>query len=68
MTDRIRTLTVVLDDDIRVDDAQEVVSAISLLRCVGSVEAGPVVDVGTLLARRAARRVLLEELLEGLKR
>ena len=44
MTDRIRTLSVVLEQDFRDDDVQCVVDAIHMIRGVGKVEIGKVVD------------------------
>jgi hypothetical protein len=41
MTDRTRHLTVVLEEDMRVDDAEAVVNAIKMIRCVAEVEVGP---------------------------
>ena len=37
MTDRIHSLTVVLDHNIRDDDVQCIVDAIKMIRCVGEV-------------------------------
>lgn len=42
MTDRIRTLTVLLDRDIRTDDVEPLVAAIEHLKGVRKVELGPV--------------------------
>lgn len=56
MTDRVRTLTVTLDRDMRDDDVQAVVEAIRMVKCVGDVQLGPVVDSFTHDARMAFRR------------
>lgn len=37
MTDRIRSITVALDHDIREDDVQALVEAIKMMRCVAAV-------------------------------
>ena len=38
MTDRYNALTVVLDHDIRSDDAESIINAIEMIRCVLSVK------------------------------
>ena len=53
MTDRVRTLTVVLERDTRTDDAEETIRAISMIRGVVSVEKGPVVSLEQHHARLA---------------
>ena len=53
MTDRVRTLTVVLDQDMRVDDVEIVTSAISMIRHVQSVTTGTPVDMKDWGARIA---------------
>lgn len=40
MTDRTRYLTVILDKDVRVDDVEEVVAALKMIRCVEDVRIG----------------------------
>lgn len=55
MTDRVRTLTVVLDQDIRTDDVQVIVDAISMLRYVSSVKLGAPVGPEQFVARMAVR-------------
>ena len=52
MTDRVRTITVVLERDMRTDDVQYVVDAIRMVRYVSHAEAGPVVDHISYAARR----------------
>lgn len=64
MTDRVRTLTVVLDRDLRVDDAQAVIAAIKQLRFVSDVEEGRPVDFDDHLARDVARQELRAKLWE----
>lgn len=50
MTDRVRTLTVVLDRDYRDDDAESIVNAIQMVKGVGSVTT-EVVDLAQHQAR-----------------
>ena len=54
MTDRIHSLTVVLDHDIRSDDIETLINAIRLLRGVLTVETH-VADIVTLMAEERAR-------------
>lgn len=58
MTDRVRTLTVVLDEDTRTDDAEELANCLRRIRGIASVELGPVKDVNDLIARIEARKQL----------
>ncbi len=62
MTDRFSSLTVVLEHDIREDDASALIQAIQLLRGVLTVE-GNVVDVTSIVAEQRARHELREQLL-----
>ena len=57
MTDRYNSLTVVLEHDIRSDDAEMLISAIQQLRGVLSVE-GNVSDSTTFMAQERARSEL----------
>lgn len=57
MTDRFNSLTVVLEVDIREDDAESLLSAISQLRGVLRVS-GNVSDLGTHVAQVRARQEL----------
>jgi len=63
MTDRFHTLTVVLEHDIRDDDAQALISAIGQLRGVLSVT-GVVADLDSHMARERARHELGQKLLD----
>lgn len=54
MTDRVSTLTVVLERDMRDDDVQIVAEAIKMIRFVASVESN-VVDVAEYTARQRVR-------------
>lgn len=57
MTDRIRTVIVVLDRDYREDDAEPIVKAIRMIKGVASVELS-VVDGVDHMARMVARTEL----------
>ena len=63
MTDRYHAFTVVLERDIRSDDAEAVINAIRQLRHVLSVEPH-VVDVEDWAARERVRRELGQKLWE----
>jgi hypothetical protein len=68
MSDRTKCLTVVLDQDYRVDDdAQPIIEAIKMIKGVMSVEAN-VSDSGTYLAYTTARYELEQRLWNALKR
>lgn len=67
MTDRVQTLTVILDDDYRTDDVQMIVDAISMLKGVAGVELGSPVDMNDHLARERALMEIRSELAEFLK-
>lgn len=45
MTDRIFSLTVILDREYRDDDVEAIADAVRMVRGVASVENGPVADV-----------------------
>jgi hypothetical protein len=66
MTDRIATLTVVLTDDMRTDDVQEVINAISQNRYVESVTIGEPVNTNDHIARARVKMQLFEKLREVL--
>lgn len=61
MTDRYNALVVVLDRDIREDDAEFLISAIKMLRGVASVQ-GNVSDISSLLAEERAVNVWREKI------
>lgn len=46
MTDRVRTLTVILDHEYREDALEPLMGAIRMLLCVEEVKLGPVTDLG----------------------
>ncbi len=58
MTDRHRTLTVVLDRDMRSDDVEAVVDAIKMMRCVSRVVLGDRTDGDELCAADDYRRAV----------
>lgn len=65
MTDRYNALTVVLEKNMRSDDAQQLIEAILLLRGVLSVVPN-VADLNSAVADRRARSELLEKLIQML--
>lgn len=54
MTDRVQSLTVMLDGPIRTDDVQAIVDAISMVKGVAKVELGEVMDPVAYFARQQA--------------
>lgn len=67
MTDRIRSLVVILDEDTRTDDAEPLINAIRQLRGVQTISHGPVVDFRDHIARRVARSAIIDKLIEVVK-
>ncbi len=65
MTDRVRHLTVILDRDIREDDVQPVMAAVSMIQGVANVAAGKL-GVGDYLARETARLELRRKIYDAL--
>jgi hypothetical protein len=63
MTDRINAFVVVLDKDIREDDAEALVNAMIMLKGVISVK-GNVVDITDHIALTRARQQLGRELMD----
>lgn len=63
MTDRLHSLTVVLDGDVRSDDAEPLLRAISLLRGVLSVK-GNVADLDSYVALQQARNEIRAGIME----
>ena len=67
MTDRVRSIVVTLDRDMRVDDVESVVNAIRLMRYVSHVKTGPVVDIEAHTSRSVAfmkiKKILWENLI-----
>ena len=67
MTTRYAALTVVLEEDLREDDAQGLIDAIRHIRGVASVD--PVVaDANTHIARTLAKQELCEKILEVVRK
>jgi hypothetical protein len=67
MTDRIRHLTITLDEDTRTDDLDSIVSAILHIRGVANVERH-VVRFEDHLAREAVRAEIRHDLHEAIER
>jgi hypothetical protein len=67
MTDRVRHLTITLDEDLRVDDLEPIVSAIRQIRGVAGVE-HHVVHVEAHLARQTVRAEVKQQLHEAIDR
>ena len=63
MTDRYHSLTVVLEKDIRDDDAEHILNAIRMIRGVASV-AGEVADMNSHMAEERARQELGDKLFD----
>lgn len=66
MTERFNALTVVLEEDLRADDAEALIAAIGQLRGVLSVS-GNVADITTHTAQERARHELGQKLLAVLR-
>lgn len=62
MTDRIRSLTVILENDTRTDDVESVTDAIRMVRGVHSVTLGKPVNLTDLTARIQARSELRKKI------
>jgi hypothetical protein len=63
MTDRIRTLTVILEKDTREDDLADLRTAIGQIRGVASTHLGQPVDISDIIARESAKRELGQKIL-----
>lgn len=66
MTNRHRILTVVLDEDTRIDSLDALRDAIGQLRGVAAVEVGPPVTGTDCIARETAKQELRRELWDAL--
>lgn len=66
MTDRYHAFTVVLETDIRSDDAEELLRAILMLKGVLSVNPH-IADIDSHVARQRARAELVEKIWRVLK-
>ena len=66
MTDRIHSITVVLGKDIRIDDAEQIISAIGMIK--GVIKVTPnVSDIGDHVAYERARQDLASKILDVLR-
>ena len=61
MTDRVHSLTVVLEADVRDDDIQPVINAIRMIKCVIDVRP-EVANITTHMAEKRARMDLQKQL------
>jgi hypothetical protein len=66
VTDRIQSLTVVLDGDYRVDDAEAIIEAISMIRGVQVVATTKPIDMDDYLARARVGNEFQKEILAAL--
>lgn len=66
MTDRIRTVTVMLDDDYRGDDAEVIIQAIRMIKGVEVVTPGKVVNMVDWSARQVVHQRVQEKLFKML--
>lgn len=67
MTDRIHYLTVILDNDYRTDDVEDIVAAINMIRGVDAVELGKPVTGNDHMARTRVRIDLLRQIAQLIK-
>ena len=67
MSDRVASLTVILDHEYRTDDVEAIQKAIEMVKGVQKVVLGPVVDVNTYYARQKASVDITNRVLEALK-
>lgn len=63
MTDRVVSLTVILDKEYRVDDVEKIIDAIQMVKGVAHVENGPVSNVNTGFALSNVRREILPKII-----
>lgn len=68
MTDRVRYLTVMLDDDYRDDDARTLAEAISMLKGVEKVTLGDPVSVSDYINRQTVGIKMYETVVEAARR
>lgn len=64
MTDRYSTLTVILDEDIRDDDAEVIISAIKQIRHVAGVEGNISDSMDVAIAKHRLKSELFESMLD----
>lgn len=63
MTDRVHSLTVVLDENMRTDDVEALTNAIRMMKHVIAVD-GNIADPESYMAQERARRELGQKLIE----
>ena len=68
MTTRLKWFTVILDRDIRDDDAQPIIEAISMIKGVISVENIEIDMMEDTFARRRVKSEILEEIVKLLNK
>ncbi len=68
MTDRIRTLTVVLDRDYREDDVEPLIEVLRYVKGVADVKKGDAINPNGHLNREIAAREIKQQLLNLLLR
>ena len=67
MADRVRYLIVELDRDMRVDDVQDVINAINMVKYVRRTELGDPLSANKLIERSVVRVKIINELIELVK-
>lgn len=67
MSDRVASLTVILDREYRTDDVEAIQKAIEMVKGVQKVVLGPVVDVNTYYAQQKASMEYTTRILRALK-
>lgn len=67
MSERVASLTVILDQEYRTDDAEAIQKAIEMVKGVSKVVLGPVVDVNTYYAQQKASIDITKRVLGALK-
>jgi hypothetical protein len=67
MTDRVRSLSVLLDNEYRVDDVQVIIDAIAMIKGVSKVERGPISDYADRLSIEVAKTELAKKMWDVLK-
>ena len=63
MTDRYHSITVVLEKDVREDDARALIDAIKQMRCVLTVR-GVVSNIESMMAEERARHEIGKQLID----
>ena len=67
MSDRVASLTVILDREYRTDDVEAIQKAVEMVKGVQKVVLGPVVDVNTYYAQQKASMEYTTRILRALK-